>query len=130
MLLAGDRALLLGATVVAIRGNVVSQVINTEATGTWAMRFAIYLADIAQSVFPAIEVVATEASYLWFDFDFFGGATTYTTPYHRNVELDIKAKRKFRENNKTLWFISQHSETGTAGTLHVRVHARTLLYVP
>jgi len=127
---AGDRALISNSTIVAIRGTVVISAPDPVPSGSWSIGLALYIADIAQSVFPNPLTEATEASYLWHRMEFLRGNVANTMGYHKTIELNVKAKRKFRENNKTMWFLNRHDESGTAPLLDIRFFLRILIYVP
>ena len=126
-----DRSLTLGATIVSVKGQIVMHVEDPQATGSWDWRQALYIADIAQTTFPNLIDDALQPSWLWHNYGFWGGGSAnISTAHHEVITLDVKSKRRFRENNKTLWFLNSVVETGVSSSLSIRLYTRTLLYVP
>ena len=97
----------------------------------------LYVADINLPVanMPVQTTPGVQAAYLWTYFR--GGRIVRTTEaagdqaddsLNWNLELDIKAQRKFRENNKTLWMVLENQSTNQA--ILWGAYIRTLVRIP
>ncbi len=84
---------------------------------------------------PDPQVDSDEAAWLWRfkHFSLHQGDGTLTTAsglLNRNMDVDVKAKRRFRENSQTLWFRLQVTNAGLNVIAGLNFKVRTLLRVP
>ena len=113
------------------------QVAVGSSSADYGLHAHMYVADDSLAVgnFPKLDVATDQASYLW----------TYSREYRIarivdgslvdtadpsvqiNEVIDVRALRRFRENNKTLWL---HVKNVGIGTLLLGFWTRTLLRVP
>ncbi len=126
------------ATIVRVRGNLAISLVRTAtgvATVELAMGMWIGSENSTIATVPDPNDITDDASWLWIRHwtAFIAGDGTLPTAsgsIQENINIDVKAKRRFRENFNSLLFVLNVVNAGATANATMQFFGRTLLRVP